>query len=494
LSSSVETQPPPSAHAVAAARRRVAEQLRAGHVKLAVVDDDSTGTQAVRGVPLIASWEEAELEWAMRNADPTFAVLTNSRALDERRAVAINREIGERLPAVARRLGVEVRVISRSDSTLRGHFPAEAEALAAGLRRAGQTTDCVLLCPAFPEAGRVTIDDVHWVRRGEQLVPVGETEYARDSVFGFTSSNLLDWVCERAGGQAQTGSVTLCDIRRGGPEGVARRLLQLRGQARYAIANAADPADLDVLAAGVTLAEQEGLRVVCRTGPSFLAARAGVGTAAPLTDEELAPRDPLADGAFAPRDPLADGALAPRGGRGLLVVGSHTALTTAQLELAQERHAFETAMLDVEALLSADARGRDAAVSEAAAKLSAALALGDAALVTSRRYMGAGDRARGLQVAAVVADALVEVVRAVARQVPLDWLLAKGGITSHDLATRALGARRAVVLGQLFPGQVSVWTLGSDSLRPGLRYVVFPGNVGDESALARTLDRLRGRA
>ncbi len=469
--SSLEIHSPPSARAVAAAREQVREQLQAGHVKIAVIDDDPTGTQAVRNVPLIARWEESELEWAMRNAAPTFAVLTNSRALDERQAAAINVEIGERLPAVARRLGLDVRVISRSDSTLRGHFPAEPEALAEGLRRAGRNTDCILLCPAFPEAGRVTIDDVHRVRQGEQLIPVGETEYAQDAVFGFSCSNLLDWVRERAGAEAQVGSVTLHDVRDGGPAAVAQRLLDLRDQARYVIANAADPADLDVLACGLALAEQQGLRVVCRTGPSFLAARAGVATAAPLDDADLA----------------------PPGGRGLLVVGSHTALTTAQLEIAQEQHALATVMLDVEALLAADDDRRDAIVSEAAARLRAALADGDAALVTSRARSRAEDRASSRRAGAAVADALVTVVRALVDRQPLDWLLAKGGITSHDLAVRALHARRAIVLGQLFPGQVSVWTLGSGSLRPGLRYVVFPGNVGDESALARTLDRLRER-
>lgn len=469
--SRVETQSPPSAATVAAARDKVREQIEAEHVKLAVIDDDPTGTQAVRDIPLIAGWEEPELEWALRNAAPTFAVLTNSRSLDEGQAAAINFEIGERLPAVARRLDVDVRVISRSDSTLRGHFPAEPEALVQGLRHAGQVIDCILLCPAFPEAGRITCDDVHWVRQKERLTPVGETEYARDPVFGFSSSNLIDWVHERAGAEANAGSVTLQDIRGGGPRAIAERLLDLRKQARYVIANAADPGDLDVLACGLALAEQQGLRVVCRTGPSFLAARAGVATAAPL------------DGAD----------LAPPGGRGLLVVGSHTALTTAQLETAQERHALATVMLDVEALLGADASRRVAIVSDAAAALGGALAEGDAALVTSRARSPAEDRASSLRAGAAVADALVKVVRAVVDRQPIDWLIAKGGITSHDLAVRALGARRAVVLGQLFPGQVSVWTLGAGSLRPGLRYVVFPGNVGDELTLSRALDRLRER-
>jgi uncharacterized protein YgbK (DUF1537 family) len=462
----------PRPYADATVREQVRKALEAGPVKLAVIDDDPTGTQAVRGVPLVTRWDEPELEWAMRAAAPTFAVLANTRALPQEQAVAINAQIGERLPAVARRLGVELRAISRSDSTLRGHFPAEPEALADGLAHGGQPVDAIVLCPAFPEAGRVTAGDVHWVRRDGRHVPVAETDYAQDAAFGFRSSDLGDWVRERAGADATVASLTLADVREGGPERVAERLLAARDTARYIVANAVEATDLDVLALGLTFAERAGMRVVCRTGPSFLAARAGSATAAPLDARELALPD----------------------GRGLLVVGSHTELTNAQLREACRRHPLTVTTLDVEALLAAEGEARDALVAGVAAELRAALAQGDAALVTSRRSAHVRRGASSLATTAAIADALVTVVRAVVRELPLGWLVAKGGITSHDMATHALGATRATVLGQLFPGQVSVWELGEGSVRPGIRYVVFPGNVGDEQTLALALERLRGKA
>jgi len=365
---------------------------------------------------------------------------------------------------------VDVRVISRSDSTLRGHFPAEPEALAAGLAAGGMDVDAILLCPAFPQAGRVTVDDVHLVRDGDRLVPVADTEYARDPAFGYRSSDLGAWVRERAGAGASVASLSLDDLR-GGADVVARRLLELRGRARYVIANAADERDLDLLALGIEIAEQEGLRLLYRTGPSFLAARAGLGTPDPLTDREIA----------------------MPGGRGLLVVGSHTGLTTAQLEHARSEHELTTVMVDVDAVLGERADGAITAVTRAAAELRTALSEGDAALVTTRRPAHASRGAASLRTSETVADALVDIAAAVAADIALDWLVAKGGITSHDMAVRALGARRATVIGQLFPGQVSVWQLGEGSLRPGLRYVVFPGNVGDELALSRALRRLKGR-
>jgi uncharacterized protein YgbK (DUF1537 family) len=130
---------------------------------------------------------------------------------------------------------------------------------------------------------------------------------------------------------------------------------------------------------------------------------------------------------------------------------------------------------------------REGAIARAIDDVRSQLGLGVIALATSRSPVQAG-----LETGARVAEALVEIVRVVAREPQLDWVVAKGGITSHDVATKALGARRVTVLGQLFRGQISVWELGEGSVRPGLRLVVFPGNVGDRLALADTIDRLTG--
>lgn len=448
-------------------RQRVRLGLRTAEARIVVVDDDPTGTQTVRGVPLVTGWAWDELEWALARAKPLCAVLTNTRARTEAEAVRINQQVGERLAAVARTADVRLRVISRGDSTLRGHFPAETEALSAGLAGAGPGAEAIVLCPAFPEAGRVTVDDVHLVRVGERMTPAAETEFATDPTFGYSSSNLHDWVAERAGGRVSVASITLDDLRVGGSR-VAERLLQLRGRARYVVANAAAAEDLDVLALGVSLAEEQGMRLLYRSGPSFLSARAGLPPAPPLGDTEVAMPD----------------------SRGLLVVGSHTALTSAQLRAAEAAHTLATVELDVDRLLRKTGVGRGRMLAQIVEELRAGLAGGDAVLATSRQ-LGTAARLSGLGVARQVADALVEVVAALAAEIRLDWVIAKGGITSNDIATRALGARRAIVLGQLFPGQVSVWDLELAGAR-GLRYIVFPGNVGDEGTLGQALCRIKG--
>jgi uncharacterized protein YgbK (DUF1537 family) len=120
------------------------------------------------------------------------------------------------------------------------------------------------------------------------------------------------------------------------------------------------------------------------------------------------------------------------------------------------------------------------------------LSRADVLLFTSRSLIRGSDAATSLDIARHVSDAVVEVVRGVRAAKPA-WVVAKGGITSHDTAVRGLEIRRAEVLGQMLPGLVSV-------LRPidaapemiGVPYVVFAGNVGGDDTLAHVIDVLRG--
>jgi uncharacterized protein YgbK (DUF1537 family) len=73
------------------------------------------------------------------------------------------------------------------------------------------------------------------------------------------------------------------------------------------------------------------------------------------------------------------------------------------------------------------------------------------------------------------------------------WVVAKGGITSHDVAVRGLGIRRAEVAGQLFPGVISVFhPVDAAPEALGMPYVVFAGNVGDDGTLADVVAILNG--
>ena len=110
-----------------------------------------------------------------------------------------------------------------------------------------------------------------------------------------------------------------------------------------------------------------------------------------------------------------------------------------------------------------------------------ALAAGrDVVVFTSRKLITGGDAAASLDIGRRVSAALVRLVRDLTTRPR--YLIAKGGITASDLATKGLGVKRAMVLGQIGPG-IPVWELGAETKFPGLPYVVFPGNVGSSNAL-----------
>jgi len=463
----LSSQPPESKipGALEEIRRRVEAEGR----RVAVLDDDPTGTQTVHGVPVLTTWSVEDIRWALEQPSPTFYVLTNSRSLPEAEAAAMNREIASNLSAAAGQTGTDFVVTSRGDSTLRGHFPSETDALAGGL---GEGIDGVILCPCYLEAGRLTADDTHWVRQGERLVPAGETEFARDASFGYASSDLRLWVEEKTSGRVPASevlSVGLRDIREGGPARVSEILRGVSGGLPV-VANAASYEDLEVFVLGLLDAEEEGKRFLYRTGPSFVRVRGGIPEKGPLSYEELYRRR-------------------PRRGHGLVLVGSHVALTTTQLEEALKLEGVRPIELSVPRLLEEAERERELA--RVAVEVNSGLAGSEVVVYTSREVVGGDPGRTGFEVGRAVSDALVEVMRRVDAEAPLAFVVAKGGITSSDVGTRGLGVRRAEVAGQMLPGIVSVWVLPEESAFPGLPYVIFAGNVGESDSLAKVIQILR---
>ena len=447
-----------------AALRRLRNSLRDSSTKIAVIDDDPTGTQVVADVPVIMSWKDADIDWALSDPSDVFFVSTNTRSMDAVRAAAINREVGERIARRSAAAGCKIRCCSRGDSILRGHFPAETDALIEGLRAGGQRVDRVLLCPAFISAGRVTLDDVHYVRVGNSLVPAAETEFARDRTFGYSSSNLIDWAVERGVDRRRVGSIDLGALRRAGEAYVAN--LFETSPHDVLIANALEMEDLEVLALGIDLAERSGASLVYRTGPSFVAVRAGQIPRPPIRPEDIHPLD----------------------GPGLIIVGSHTELTTRQLDVARESHGFPVLELHFE---SPDQAPRE--VERCIQELRAALAEGTAAVMSSRSIIAGASPEESLDIAGHIARALVEIVAGVPESQPLGWVIAKGGITSIDIASKALRASRVRAIGQVLPGLIAVWRLDASSERPEMPYVVFPGNVGDDDSLRVAIDRMHSQ-
>jgi uncharacterized protein YgbK (DUF1537 family) len=458
------------------ARKRIRRAQTEANRRIAVLDDDPTGSQTVHDVAVVTVFEPDEIAAGLEAPGSTCFVLTNTRSLSEVDAVALNTRLGRMLFDLADRLNAPIDVVSRSDSTLRGHVIAEVAALDAVRREMiGHGYDGVLLVPAFFEAGRFTAGDVHWAKVDGEPRPVGETEFARDATFGFAASNLRDFVAEKSGGKIQPGevvSITLDDIRRGGPQRVTEILTDVNGGA-FVVVNAVEYADLDVVVLGLLDAEAAGKAFLYRVGPSFPQPLAGLDPQPPLQASDIWPGG-------------------HPGGHGLVAVGSHVGLTSRQVAVARERGGIVEVELEVPAIT--DPSRRDRHVADATAGVVSALEYSDVLLYTSRTLLRDDDPATSLAIAGQVSTALIEVVRGAVPSKPA-WVVAKGGITSHDVAVRGLGIRRAIVLGQLLPGLVSVFQpVEAAPEIVGTPYVVFAGNVGDEQTLAYVIDLLRGRS
>lgn len=412
-----------------------------------VLDDDPTGTQSVSGVHVLLRWTPESIAAALRS-DGAVYVQTNSRAIPEAEAVALAERIKQQIAEVEALVGERLLVVLRGDSTLRGHVFAESDVFTGD-------DGCILFVPAFPAGGRTTVDCVHRVRVGGAQVPAGETEFARDPVFGYRASNLVDWVRER--GARQGIPVSLADLRASRGGAVADALVRAR-PGEVVVPDAETDADIELIHAGLLAARSAGVHVVVRSGAPLAAVSAG-----------HASRGLLAR----PLTVAGDGGI-------LVVCGSHTGASTAQLE----RLAASRGLDPVEIPTDAARTDPDAAGGSAADRARERLRAEGIAVLSSERTRRA--EYDSLADGELVMRALMAATRSLAAEVSV--IVSKGGITGAEVARTGLGAEQAFVRGQVAPG-ISVWDMVYDGA-PRTQIVV-PGNVGESDALVDVLDAVR---
>ena len=302
------------------ARTRIRAWREASGRRIAVLDDDPTGSQTVQDVNVVTVLEDQQYSAGLEEGGAICFIWTNARSLHEAGAVELNTRVARSLFELGARSGFPVDLVSRGDSTLRGHVLAEIQAVDAARRAVtGRGYDGILLVPAYIEAGRVTAEDVQWARVDGELVPVGNTEFAHDATFGYSTSNLREFIAEKSRGTVsadQVKSITLTDIQLGGPDRVAE-ILRTVSEGGFVVVNATDPADLEIVVLGLIACEDADRAFLFRTGPSFVSALAGLEPLQPLTAKQIWP-------AGRPD------------GHGLVVVGSHVGLTSRQVAVARQ--------------------------------------------------------------------------------------------------------------------------------------------------------------
>lgn len=396
---------------------------------MVVLDDDPTGIQTVHGCLLITQWDEQSVRLGFEDAELFFYILTNTRAMTREDAEQVTREAMEMVIKVNQDYGYRLIIVSRSDSCLRGHFPLETDVMRQCLVQHGYTVaPKTPFCPAFIEAGRVTIDGVHYMKDGNRLIPVSETEFARDNVFAYHTSVLRDYIKEKGANPDD-----------------------------YEIVNAQGYDELRAFAEHLTsdIIPQTS-SIVIRSSSSLPKAISGIADI-----------------------PLLNRNILKHQGVGCFVVGSHVKKTTQQLENLLQAEGTCAIEVDVQRIL-------DDAPLLMSETLDTIQQVVDNHLTpviyTSRQEIRLDDANQRQHLGQQVSDFLVDIVY----RLPFtpSYLVGKGGITSHDILTKGLGIKSARVLGQVINSVPCVMT-------EKFPYIIFPGNVGSEQSLREVYEKLK---
>ncbi len=432
--------------------------------KIIVLDDDPTGSQTVHSCLLLMRWDVDTLRSGLQDNSPILFVLTNTRALPPESAASVTKEVCQNLKLALDALSIrDFLIVSRSDSTLRGHYPIETDVIAEELG----DFDAHFLVPAFFEGGRITRDSIHYLIVDGLPTPVHETEFARDSVFAYHHSYLPKYVEEKTQGRISAESVeifSLTDIRAGS----LQRLMKLTGN-QCAVVDGETQADLNRFAEDILTAASQGKRFLFRSAASILTALAAL------------PPQPI---------PSENMASYVRGGKpGAVIVGSHVKKTTQQLEVLLQTEGTVGIEVNVARLLDEKPNQSATLLTEILENVRSVHDSQHTPVVyTSRQELSFKDIETRLQFGEKVSSLLMDVVRGLPSDI--GFLISKGGITSNDVLSTGLNLTSARLLGQILAGCSMIITPSDHPLFPNLPVVLFPGNVGSESALATVYQRL----
>lgn len=445
--------------------------LRDLNKKIIVLDDDPTGVQTVHGISVYTDWSVESIEKGFLEENSMFFLLTNSRGFTAAESDKAHTEIANNIVQVAKKVDKEFIVISRGDSTLRGHYPLETEVLKSTIEASSDIHyDGEVILPFFKEGGRFTVDNIHYVQYEESLVPAGETEFAKDRTFGYTKSHLGEWVEEKTEGRFKSVNATyisLNSLRALDIDGITEQLLQV-SDFNKVVVNAVDYVDVEIFVVALVKVMKAGKQFLFRSAAALTKVIGGVSDKALLTRKELI------------REETNHG--------GLILVGSHVKKTTEQLEQLKTSDFIEFIEFDSHLVLQPDQFQTEIdRVIESAESL---IREGKTVAIYTRRErldLGEGKKEEELKLSVRISDAVTSFVQRLS--VRPNYIVAKGGITSSDIGTKGLEVKRATVAGQIQPG-IPVWITGEESKFPGIAYIIFPGNVGAVTTLKDTVDIL----
>lgn len=442
--------------------------------KIVVLDDDPTGVQTVHDISVYTNWDKESMAQGFAEENNLFYILTNSRGFTAEQTKKVHHEIAKVIDEVSKETGKEYIFISRSDSTLRGHYPLETEILKEEYEKnTGKIIDGEIICPFFKEGGRFTINNVHYVKYGDKLIPANETEFAKDSTFGYTAKTMPAYVEEKTKGKYKAEDVCcipLEDLRNVDIDKIEHTLEAVKGFNKI-IVNAVDYVDIKVFCVALYRAMAKGKVFMFRTAAAIVKVMGGISDQPLLTKDKMVTSE--------------------TNNGGVIIVGSHTDKTSRQVEALRELKEIEFVEMDVSLVKDEEAFQKE--VERCLEREENCIRQGKTVCCYTTRTLitaDTGDKEDELRLSVRISDAVQSLVGKL--QITPQFVIAKGGITSSDIGTKALKVKKANVLGQIKPG-IPVWQTGEESKFSQIPYVIFPGNVGEDTTLKETVEVFKNR-
>jgi len=439
--------------------------------KIIVLDDDPTGVQTVHDVSVYTDWSEDSIRDGFKEDRKMFYILTNSRGFTIEQTTRCHTEIIKNINKISKETGKEYIIISRGDSTLRGHYPLETELLRKGFEADGKKhVDGEIICPFFKEGGRFTIGNIHYVKNGDILVPAGQSEFAKDKTFGYTSSNLCEYIEEKTEGKYSAEGITcisLEELRKVEIDNIVEKLLKVENFNKIVV-NAVDYCDLKVFVIALYKAMEQGKNFMFRVAAAIVKIIGGVSDQPLLTRKNMIVKE------------TSNG--------GIIVVGSHTQKTTSQVE--ELKKLKNLIFIEFNSDLVLDEIAFQKEIENTLKDEEKLIASGKTVVVYTKRKLLVIEndtKEEALIRSVKISEAVQSLIGKL--QITPAFVIAKGGITSSDVGTKALKVKKANVLGQIRPG-IPVWQTGAESKFPMIPYIIFPGNVGEVTTLREAVEIL----
>jgi uncharacterized protein YgbK (DUF1537 family) len=438
--------------------------------KIVVLDDDPTGGQTLHGIDVFTQWDQDSFNKGFEQDNPMFIILTNSRSMSEEKTQKVHTVIAERILNSAKKTMKDFVLVSRSDSTLRGHYPLETETLKTSIENMSNLRfDGEILCPFFLEGDRLTINGVHYYKEGDVLTPVGQTEFSKDVSFPYTHSRLPEWIEEKTKGAYPASEVKHIPINslQATHDDLVCEVLMQTTNFNKVVTDAVSYSDIKVFLAGYIKAVNKGKRFLFRSAAAIPKVLGGIKDKPLLTREDLQ--------------------MNSKNG-GLIVVGSHVKKTSRQLEnLLYTFPQIVALEFSVEKVLKKNSLEQEKSrLHDVAHDM---ISKGNTVCIyTSRKYLNVpGSAEEQMKRSIMISDTVTDIVKRLS--VKPAFIIAKGGITSSDIAVNGLSVHKALVFGQILPG-IPVWLTDEDSKYGKMPYVIFPGNVGQDDTLSKVVTKL----